>query len=95
MVDALISTTGKATSEQDTMKEMKHMSNKEPVNATRETKCNSLHYGHRKCNEYNHLQMARCVSWEDNGTVSTKMHSVHRTHITEGCQSIEYKSYAK
>jgi len=62
MVAVLISTTGEPTGEQDTMKEMKHMSTSSLwVQQGKPSKCNSLHYEHRKCNEYNHLQMARCV----------------------------------
>jgi len=54
--------TGKPTSEQDTLKEMKHMSTSSLwVQQGKPSKCNSLHYKHKKCNEYSHLQMARCV----------------------------------
>jgi len=33
-------------------------------------------YEQKKCKEYSHLQMARCVSKEDDATVSTNMQSV-------------------
>jgi len=78
LVAVLISTTGEPASEQATVKEMKHMSTGSPrVQQGKPNKCNNPHYEHRKCNEYNHLQMARCVSYEDNATVSINMLSVH------------------
>jgi len=55
--------TGEPTSEEATVKEMKHMSTSSLwVQQGKPSKCNSLHYEHRKCSEYNQLQMARCVS---------------------------------
>jgi len=48
---------GEPTSEQDTMKEMKHMST-----SSLWVPQGKPHYEHRNCNEYNHLQMVRCVS---------------------------------
>jgi len=58
----LISTTGEPTFEQDTIKEMKHMSTRSLwVLQGKPSKCKSLHYEHRKYNEYNYLQMARSV----------------------------------
>jgi len=48
--------------------------------------CNSPHYENRKCQEYSHLQMAICVNKEDDAKLSTKMQSIHRTHIIVGCQ---------
>jgi len=51
------STTGEPISEQDTMKEMKHMTTSSLwVPQGKPSKCNSPHYEHRKCSEY--LQMA-------------------------------------
>jgi len=45
------------------MKEIKHASTSSlGVRQGKPSKCNSPHYENRKCNEYNHLQMARCVS---------------------------------
>jgi len=44
------------------MKETKHMSTGSLwVQQGKPNKCNSLHYEHRICNKYNHLQMARYV----------------------------------
>ena len=48
--------------------------------------CNIPQYEHVNCEEYNHLQMARCVNKADGATLSTKMQSIHRTYITVGCQ---------
>jgi len=63
LVAVLISTTGVPRSEQDTMKEMKHMSTScQWVQQAKPSNWNSPHCEHRKCNEYSHLQMARCVS---------------------------------
>jgi len=45
------------------MKEMKHMSTScQWVQQAKPSNWNSPHCEHRKCNEYSHLQMARCVS---------------------------------
>jgi len=50
------------TSEQDAMKEIKHMSTSNLwVQQGKQRKCNSVQYQHREWNGYNHLQMARCV----------------------------------
>jgi len=63
LVAVLISTTGVPRSEQDAMKEMKHTSTSSQWEQQgKPGKCNSRHCEHRKCNEYNHLQMARRVS---------------------------------
>jgi hypothetical protein len=48
--------------------------------------CDSPQYEHRKCKEYNHLQIARFINKKDDATLSTEMQSVHRTQITIGCQ---------
>jgi hypothetical protein len=59
----------------------------QPMSATKKTnECNSVKYQHRKCKEYNHLQMARCVHSEDDAKVSTTTQSIHRTRITVACQ---------
>jgi len=53
---------GEPTSEQDAMKEIKHMSTSSlRVPQGKQSKCNSLQYQRREWNGYNHLQMARCV----------------------------------
>jgi hypothetical protein len=53
LVAVLVSTTGEPTSEQDTMKEMKHTSTSSLwVQQGKPIKCNILHYEHRKWNEY-------------------------------------------
>jgi len=58
-----LSTKGEPTTEQNTMKEIKHMSTSSLwVQQGKPSKYNSPHYENKKCNEYNHLQMARCVS---------------------------------
>jgi len=55
--------TREPTSEQDAMKKMKHMSTSNLcMQQGKPIKCNSPHYKQKKFNEYNHLQMARCVS---------------------------------
>ena len=62
-----LSTKGEPTSEQNTMKEIKHMSTSS-------------------------LWVQQSTLWkQDNAIVSTKTQSIYRTHITEGCQWIEYK----
>jgi len=62
LVAVLISKAGGPTSEQATEIKMKHMSKSSLwVQEGKPSKCNNPHYEHRKCNEYTHLQMARCV----------------------------------
>jgi len=54
--------TEEPTSVQDTIKEVKNMSTSSLwVQQGKPIEYNSPHYEHRKCNEYNYLQMARCI----------------------------------
>jgi len=59
IVALLISATGEPTSEQDTIKDMKHMYTSSLwMQQGKPIEGNGPHYEHRKCKEYSHLRMA-------------------------------------